>query len=629
MILGRTWHSIPTNQFACPPTIHTVSTHFYKHIGNNVTITCSVSGFPTPKIYWLFESNYGAEFGHNTANNADAQETVETKIGSEKLDDQKTVETSTDARYSNTTKEIYDEDIIDGDEDYGTLVDMETELKQILPSTRYSIVQEREHMGVVASKLSVYSLQPIDTQRITCYSANVGGVVMKNFTLIVSTQEPFSSSRSMDLLVSEFMLIVVAICILLMLLMIFLFVVIFRRKFHHQNSTTGQNNAPGPVLGTNHVGDSSVEQEPNRICIDVMDNNYNRTIMKSSNGSGATTTLIPILNGDIPGNNVSMENTNSISSHAKSFITPYTHNSNLMPSSSNILMVNTMVADMLPNSNSSPNAMLSTDPSIISTDLSSQSTTATAASINGNGRQEILSPNSQKNSQNSSDSQARAQVYYSSTNAAVNESNQSIYQQLPLPPSQHCAAISATPVQPDILSNAYYLTTAASASQYPLLNSGPLFTSDQHLVHTHYNQPAHLIYGTTRIAPTRMAPLPNSNSFGGVAGALLNSKITKVKFADELESSFDSTTSSSSMSAYGTLRRNNNNNSGSIIKDHGKPLGMVHRNISSYPEGLRLVESSVDSGEPIRVAEQLDETEEDNYYQQEQQQQQQQQQQQH
>lgn len=571
-----------------------------------------MSGFPTPKIYWLFESNYGAEFGHKSAN-GDDEETAETE--NEKLDD---------VRYGNKTsvrQDNHNDDIVEEDKDYSTLMDAETDLKQILPSSRYSIVQEREHMGVVASKLSVYSLQPIDTQRITCYSANVGGVVMKNFTLIVSTQEPFSSSRSMDLLVSEFMLIVVAICILLMLLMIFLFVVIFRRKFQHQNSTTGQNHSSGLVLGTNHVGDSSVEQEPNRICIDVMDDDYNRTIMKSTNGSGAATTLIPILNGDIPGNNASVESTNSISSHAKTFIAPYAHNSNLMTSSSKILMVNTMVADMLPNNNSSPNALLSTDPSIISTDLSSQSTTATAASINGNGRQEILSPNSQKNIQNSSDNQGRAPVYYSSTNGAINESNQSIYQQLPIPPSQHCAAISAASVPPDLLSNAYYLTTAASASQFPLLNSGPLFTSDHHLVHTHYNQSAHLIYGTTRIAPTRMAPLPNSNSFGGVAGALLNSKITKVKFADELESSFDSTTSSSSMSAYGTLRRNNNN-SGGIIKDHSKPLGMIHRNISSYPEGLRLVESSVDSGEPIRVADQLDETEEDNYYQQEQQQQQ-------
>ncbi|KAH9512065.1 hypothetical protein DERF_010474 [Dermatophagoides farinae] len=146
----------------------------------------------------------------------------------------------------------------------------------------------------------------------------------------------------------------------------------------------------------------------------------------------------------------------------------------------------------------------------------------------------------------------------------------------------------------------------------------------------------------------------NISTISGNNNISTSSKVNKVKFADEFQSasslSFDSminsncsesitttttTTTAAANTAYtiATLRRS----STKLIHDNNnlminKPLGIGHRNISSYPEGLRLIESSVDSGEQIpRIVaannntittdEQcIDETEEDDYYQQQQQQ---------
>ncbi|OTF77188.1 hypothetical protein BLA29_008490, partial [Euroglyphus maynei] len=235
----QTWDEISTDDFSCPPTINTVNTHYYKHIGNNVTIPCSVNGYPLPKIYWLFESTTEQSSSPTITTTTTALTSIN-DYGNESMINNHDPD---DDRFGYNNNHYH---------------------RQLLPSARYSIVQEREQSDVIISKLTVHSLQPIDTQRITCFARNVGGFVMKNFTLIVSTQEPFSSSRSMDILVSEFMLIVVAICILLMLLMLFLFIVIFRRK-----STSSANNINNCNGGpTNHVMDSSQAPEPNRLQLD-------------------------------------------------------------------------------------------------------------------------------------------------------------------------------------------------------------------------------------------------------------------------------------------------------------------------------------------------------------------------
>ncbi|KAH9418694.1 Leucine rich repeat C-terminal domain [Dermatophagoides pteronyssinus] len=498
---GQTWDTISTDDFSCPPTINTVNTHYYKHIGNNVTIPCSVSGFPLPQIYWLFEST------------GMGQTTIES-IKDSDIDEDDDDDNDDDGN-NNGNKST----LINNDNEYDDVDRLQynqqhdhnhNHHRQLLPSSRYSIVQEREQMGIVISKLTVHSLQPIDTQRITCYARNVGGSIMKNFTLIVSTQEPFSSSRSMDLLVSEFMLIVVAICILLMLLMLFLFVVIFRRKSNSSaiiNNNNNNNHSGGP---TNHVTDSSQAPEPNRLQLNDDDYRMIKPSMINGNGNGDVLSNNILMNGSIIGDEKSIFlDHNNHHHHQPTFLQPYhhhhhPHNDNETTTPANILMVNTI--DMLAAAAalSNGNTILSADPSI-STDLSSQSTTAT--SMNGN----VVNIHPHHQQQNSTDSSVNSQQQsyfpFDTTITSSSSPQPSTIQQLPPSFSSH---------QPDILvsSNAYYLapsrslssstammtttstttTTTATATQFPLLNSGPLF----HMANSNDNN-NHIIYGTTQL----------------------------------------------------------------------------------------------------------------------------------
>ncbi|UXI23340.1 hypothetical protein NH340_JMT09283 [Sarcoptes scabiei] len=551
----QTWDSIPIEQFSCPPSIQSVNTHFYKHIGNNVTITCSVSGFPSPKILWLFET---AELHRSNKIVVDNFEEFHSKTAIKSS-------SNNDLERRNFPPK-----------------------QQPLPSKRYSLVEELDQSGVITSKLTVHSLQPIDTQRIVCYAKNVGGEATKNFSLIVSTQEPFSSSRSMDLLVSEFMLIVVAICVLLLLLIIFLFVMIFRRKSNSNNSSR-----------TNHVTDSSILSKVNQIDFLEKKNEFppissktvidDEIVRRSPNKSlhlDPNSFLTPPYH-EIQARQQSQPSAIRIAENIDGYLSP----------SSNILLVNTI--DMLSTKmNHQTENQFVSNPSI-STDLSSQSTNLT--SLNGNVRN--ASPNQNNQTNNSTDS-GNSQIFLPSFDGSPSLSR-SISNRISPNHLHH------NQNQPDILvsSSAYYLTPSCNGSQFPLLNSGPWFTESSTPTINH-NQ---MIYGKTKMTPTRIfsqSKLKFSETINNESQFPSNNHLHPTSSI----CSSDSIMASNNAFTIATIRRPKISNS---IESNrmNRAIGNDHRTISSFPDGLRLIESSVDSGESIRLSDHhIDETEEDEYY---------------
>ncbi|CAG2111676.1 unnamed protein product, partial [Medioppia subpectinata] len=50
----HTFNALNLDEFSCVPVIHTQLTHFRSTIGDNLTIYCTVSGYPMPSISWKF-----------------------------------------------------------------------------------------------------------------------------------------------------------------------------------------------------------------------------------------------------------------------------------------------------------------------------------------------------------------------------------------------------------------------------------------------------------------------------------------------------------------------------------------------------------------------------------------------
>ena len=655
LFTGFKWDSVDGNEFSCPPQIHTVNTHFYKHIGNNVTITCPVTGFPQPVVFWLFETTTPTIDVNRYLSTATPSSTVEPTVF------------MLDVTPSRTEFKV-------------TLpMDHVAPIEQVLPGVRYSVTEDTDN-HMLTSTLTVHSLLPIDTQRITCMAQNVGGIVGKNFTLIVSTQEPFSSSRSMDFIVTEMFVIFVSIAILLLSLVIFFAIFIARYKKRSSSHLVHSMNSHGVYHLHSHDNTGSQEpSQPNQYTKEPAQLNGKEKQMLSNNGDflAFSNQIASVEGGSVPNGNVSQ--------------------------SANVLMVNTI--DMIQSAidlqkaaairAASAGINFPSDPN--STDLSSQSTTATSMTINsGNG---AVSPNQNQNNTGNSDSSGS--VYYSGPTAQLLSANQSTEIALfsdpnvQIPSQQYFSysgdgvtystyAPNYRPLNhtPDLLSSnmappvSYYLssgeslsgtvttvTTTASISvptrvnlcdyqrlpqshqvpstsmypsAYPLLNTNRLLETS-----------GELIYGT-RITPTQF-----TSSYGGnVSNGSHNSrsyqnnlnqfiqnqsnqqnKPTKVKFADEVDAKPTLTDEQQQMTrtayTFGTLRKRPTMNSTNGNEQQLKPIGTNHRTVASYPEGFDslLVESSVDSGEPIieypqskqsnhrtTTSDSLDETEEDNYY---------------
>ncbi len=360
-----------------------------------------------------------------------------------------------------------------------------------------------------------------------------------------------------------------------------------------------------------------------------------------------------------------------------------------------------------------------------STDLSSQSTTATSMtvnSVNGGGNGGVNQPNGvSPNGSSDTTSAGSLPPYYSATNnqyhleegvngyATTLQRNASFRQALV---DQQISQQQPLSMTPDLLVNSttpsagYYLAEMSNGMNsrvnmincdgypqtlphpqlppqyhhfhphpqdpaFPLLNSGPLTMTE---ISAPPNQ-AELIYGT-RIAPTRpsfptMMMTSSASCHGNLGGSYnpTNGKVSKVKFADQLEqqqqhqqqTGGQRSSAATDSYVYATIRKqqplppptfprpsiNNSSNSNSTSNSSSanssfnnsssteqqqppslKPLSAYHRGVGSYPEGfssLLLLESSVDSGDQIssgaqktkclnRSADSLDEAEEDDYY---------------
>ncbi|KAI2809037.1 Leucine-rich repeat-containing protein 4C [Blomia tropicalis] len=608
---GEKWDAISSHEFSCPPQIHTASSHFYKHIGNNVTITCPVTGYPQPAIFWLFEitsTNEAQIFDSHISN--EIPQSIKLTNRTKTVGRAAATATAIGEDKSTTMSTTESSEMLVTPEGYHS-VHKTNGLEQKLPDLRYSVTQEMENSHQLISTLTIHSLQPIDTQRITCFARNIGGSAMKNFSLVVSTQEPFSSSRSMDFIVAEMFVIFVSIAFLLLIL--FIFVAIFIAKFKKRpNSHVHAANNDLTVLTHSHIHNRHLHDESGDVANmqlkphgDIV--NYSDIIHKNKD------ILHDRPGGDPIGSVQYSAATNGVHVSSDHLTGP-------------VLMVNTI--DMIQSAIEYQKASVmagavqyASGPN--SADLSSQSTTATSMTMNSGGAgpmmgqsQNGLTTMANENSPNES-SDSSASVYYNGSPSCVTSSSiveSSIngkgtniinYGNNNESSSTNSTCLSMTP---DLLAkaqtiNGYYLdacgnlmaasrvnicdytqprvATAVSASAssgaishppdqfyqqqsaYPLLNTTQLLESS-----------GELIYGT-RIAPTRLAPPPSGGTIStsiSCHGDLTNFsypnassviKSNKVKFADQIEGNqsdvtqLNANTDSSNKIAYtyATLRK--------------------------------------------------------------------------
>lgn len=531
--------------------------------------------------------------------------------------------------------------------------------EQVLPSPRYSVQQEVEgHM--LTSTLSVHNLKPYDTQRIVCYARNVGGYVMKNFTLIVSTQEPFSSGRSMDFIVTEMFVIFLGISLLLVLLLIFVTVFLARfkkRSFSHHHVHSSENNI---ALGNNVGGRAAGQVEGNTNLALGYDDKPVLSYCDLSEVAGKCLLT-------------------SAPDNANSSISVLAPNGNLMPATAatNLLMIDMATLNSHNHHHPHHRVHLTNGSDHNSTDLSSQSTTATSMTGNSNSNCQQQHPNGSAATNNTNSSsngvspnnsiESGGSSYFTGyngetiamiSNGPPGGNPQSQYLSYPSQPTdvssyvpknfQH-AHQAFSGMSPDILANTtnfncpsqqlndFQLTTSSAADifaarvnvcdyhhqggqyEYPLLNlkNGVLPTGA--------STAGDLIYGR-RIAPTRLQSvglMSGSLSFNdNLSQAYVETsdqplpsttvtKVPKVTFADQMMTAEQRQAQTRTAMTYGTLQRpsNGHNNNNTRQRPHNPNV---------------LVESSVDSGE--EVVEQklnnkkisspvtLDEAEEDDYY---------------
>lgn len=658
-----------------------MTTHFYKHIGNNVTITCPVTGYPQPAIYWLFETtllesemlkeevrNYNLSAPTTTTGLAPRQKALRAKLGTQ-LD----IENNSSTMLGDEGRARRRKRLNENDDTFGVAGATETmQPEQILPSPRYSVQQEAEgHM--LTSTLSVHNLKPYDTQRIVCYARNVGGYVMKNFTLIVSTQEPFSSGRSMDFIVTEMFVIFLAISLLLVLLLIFVTVFLARfkkRSFSHHHVHSSENNsAQGNNVGGGVAGGQT--ETSTNLALGYDD----KPVLSYCDLSEVAGKCLLTPAADNVNNSISV-------------LTP---NGNLMPATTatNLLMIDMATLNNHHHQHHHhPRVQIANGSDHNSTDLSSQSTTATSMTGNSNSncqQQQQQQPNGSATTNNTNSSsngvspnnsiESGGSSYFTSYNgetiAMISNGHppgghpQPQYLSYPPPPTdvsgyvqkgfQHAhQAFGGMP--PDILAttanfnslrqqqqpqNDFQLTATSAADifaarvnvcdyhhqggqyEYPLLNL------KNGVLPPNVSTAGDLIYGR-RIAPTRLQSvglMSGSLSFNdNLSQAYVETsdqplpstsvaKVTKVTFADQTMTSEQRQAQTRTAMTYGTLQRpsnghHNNNNNTSRQRQHNLNV---------------LVESSVDSGEMVAEPKlntkkivaspvTLDEAEEDDYY---------------
>lgn len=73
ILSGSRWENIKPIEFACPPVAQVDKDSWLGHIGNNVTITCKITGDPEPEVSWYFN-------GHSIDNYTDRMEENRTWI---------------------------------------------------------------------------------------------------------------------------------------------------------------------------------------------------------------------------------------------------------------------------------------------------------------------------------------------------------------------------------------------------------------------------------------------------------------------------------------------------------------------------------------------------------------------
>lgn len=584
---------VMARDFACPPQIHSTATHLYKHIGNNVTISCPVTGYPQPLIMWMFENSpYDAN---------DSFQSDESSVN-RSSDTANKPRANLDSSSGNSSLESDDHQA-----DLGELISSQS-LEQMLPSHRYSVAQEIEN-HMVTSVLTVHGLQPIDTQRITCYARNSGGFVTKNFTLIVSTQEPFSSSRSMDFIVTEMFMIFLAISLLLVALLIFvtIFIAKFKkRSYSHHHVVHSADNAANGANSNNLANNISAEGNL------YVTSGYDSAKPPLTDLCNINDKCLLLKDGSV--HLASATNHAPVSMSLISAAFP-----NGMGNSAvahGILMMNQM--DMMQST-----GMAYSDV-VTSTDLSSQSTTNTSVTVPcpSNGP----SPNTSCDSTNHpyfaypNHSQTTTEPIALISNGVHSAAQFVSYPHAhPFPSSSSSFAnySSSQQVGPDALSSTYLVTSSAPINNSVRLSNGALLLSNEAdsaypLLNAEHLPNSSGIYGT-RIAPTRLqsyGPMPTSMSYhemyaehpssvvysNGGQGSSDKTKFTQ-QDADNQRVAF----------TYATIRKRtpHNDNANCINTPANKelrPLTDSLRNVVSYPEGFSsiLVESNVDSGEPIK-----------------------------
>ncbi|KAH9409486.1 Leucine-rich repeat-containing protein 4C [Tyrophagus putrescentiae] len=742
---GQKWDSISAHEFSCPPQIHSVTNHYYKHIGNNVTISCPVTGYPQPVIFWLFEGGSGS----GGSSNSPGIELFESRISSGGGGDHHTKSTSTTLVATNRSRSggglnggeagAFSDDVMtsaaleesssnppaSSPSTTTTTTTLSTPslsthspsssevhphqnsnklhhpqhlphhpsaYEQLLPNFRYSVAQEMENSHQLISTLTVHSLKPSDSQRITCYARNIGGTVMKNFTLDVTIDDPFTSSRSMDFIVTEMFVIALSISILFLVVIIFVgcFIVKLRKRpggsggsaVHAGENSGNSCTANGSVGGGDGGGGGGG-------VYGGVHNHHHHSVA----AAGATTTIPPFNDGGF------IKQQPAIFTGWGTTAATATTNDH---QNKEIILDGQTLQYTTPNGNANTGGILMHHDHNNSTDLSSQSTTATSMTVN--------TTNNQYHLEEGVNGYATLQRNASFRQALVDQCSS----QIPSQPQQQPLSMT-----PDLLVNSstttpsagYYLAEMSNGINsrvnmincdgypqtlphpqlppqyhhfhhphphphpqdpaFPLLNSGPLTMTE---ISAPLNQ-AELIYGT-RIAPTRpsfptsMMMTSSASCHGNLGGSYnpTNGKVSKVKFADQLEQQQQqlqqtggqrSSTATDSY-VYATIRKqqplppptfprpsiNNSSNSSNSSSANSsfnnssnsteqqqqqqppslKPLSAYHRGVGSYPEGfssLLLLESSVDSGDQIssgakkclnRSVDSLDEAEEDDYY---------------
>ncbi|CAG2161622.1 unnamed protein product [Oppiella nova] len=198
-IEGYSWHTLNLDEFSCSPVIHTQLTHFHSNIGQNLTIYCTVSGFPMPSISWKF----GVDAGGDPRDRTNVS-----------LDDDK----------------------------------------------RFLIEKVAVNETFVSSYITINDLQLHDSQQLICLAANKGGSAHKNFSVTVS-QTSHTLDAVIDLPKFRIVCYIIGLVIAFILVVILFVMPLIRSKRCSSVRTSTLSPKLGPIDILQNVKNSDLEMK--------------------------------------------------------------------------------------------------------------------------------------------------------------------------------------------------------------------------------------------------------------------------------------------------------------------------------------------------------------------------------